>query len=98
MKDVLRELYNGEIYPAEQIEIETAEYRAAATAYSNARQAFKEKLPRELVSEFEKLKDYEDDYGNESDFITFRKGFQLGMQLAVAGLEKDRLNEALKEE
>ena len=70
----------------------------AATAYSNARQAFKEKLPRELVSEFEKLKDYEDDYGNESDFITFRKGFQLGMQLAVAGLEKDRLNEALKEE
>ena len=98
MKDVLRELYNGEIYPAEQIEIETAEYRAAATAYSNARQAFKEKLPRELVSEFEKLKDYEDDYGNESDFITFRKGFQLGMQPAVAGLEKDRLDEALKEE
>ena len=93
MKDVLRELYNGEIYPAEQIEIETAE-----TAYSDARQAFKDKLPRELVSEFEKLKDYEDDYGNESDFITFRKGFQLGMQLAVAGLEKDRLNEALKEE
>ena len=85
-------------YPAEQIEIETAKYRAAATAYSNARQAFKEKLPRELVSEFEKLKDYEDDYGNESDFITFRKGFQLGMQLAVAGLEKDRLDEALKEE
>ena len=98
MKDVLRELYNGEIYPAEQIEIETAKYRAAATAYSNARQAFKEKLPRELVSEFEKLKDYEDDYGNESDFITCRKSVQPGMQLAVAGLEKDRLDEVLKEE
>ena len=37
MKDVLRELYNGEIYPAEQIEIETAEYRAAAVAYSGCR-------------------------------------------------------------
>ena len=59
MKDVLRELYNGEIYPAEQIEIETAEYRAAV-AYSDARQAFKEKLPRELVNDFEKLKDYEE--------------------------------------
>ena len=55
-------------------------------------------LPREPVSEFEKLKDYEDDYGNESDFITFRKGFQLGMQLAVAGLEKDRLEEIQAEE
>ena len=31
MKDVLRELYNGEIYPAEQIEIETAKYRAASS-------------------------------------------------------------------
>lgn len=98
MKNILRELYNGEIYPAEQIEIETAEYRAAAAAYSDARQAFEEKLPRALVSEFEKLKDYEDDYGSESDVITFRKGFQLGMQLTMAGLEKDRLEEMQAEE
>ena len=91
MKDVLRELYNGEIYPAEQIEIETAKYRAAATAYSNARQAFKEKLPRELVSEFEKLKDYEDDYGNESDFMVLShsaRAFSLVCSLRLQGLKK----------
>lgn len=96
MNDVLRELYNGEIYPAEGIDVESKEYRAAAQEYEDARKAFKEKLPQELADEFEKLKDCEDGYGNECDIAAFRKGFQLGMQLTVAGLDKGRLAELIK--
>ncbi len=97
MNDVLRELYNGEIYQAEEIDVESKEYRAAAREYEDARKAFKEKLPQELTGEFEKLKDYEGGYGNECDIAAFRKGFQLGMQLAIAGLDKDRLAELIKD-
>ena len=96
MSDVLRELFNGEIYPAEEIDIESEEYRAAAQEYEDARKAFKEKLPQVLTDEFEKLKDFEDGYGNECDIAAFRRGFQLGMQLAVAGLDKDRLTELIQ--
>lgn len=88
MNDVLRELYNGEIYPAVEIDVESKEYRAAAQEYEDARKAFKEKLPEDLTSEFEKLKDYEDGYKSECDITAFRKGFQLGMQLAVEGFDR----------
>lgn len=97
MNDVLRELYNGEIYPAEGIGVASKEYRAAAQKYEDTRKAFKEKLPAALADEFEKLKDCEDGYGNECDIAAFRKGFQLGMQLAVAGLEKGGLAELIRD-
>ena len=97
MSDILRELFNGEIYPAEEIDIESEEYRAAVQEYEGARKAFKEKLPQELTDEFEKLKDFEDGYGTECDIAAFRRGFQLGMQLAVAGLDKDRLTDLIQD-
>lgn len=67
MIDILRELYNGEVYPAEQIDIEDESFQTVLRQHTEAKQEF-------------------------------RKGFQLGMQFTMAGLEKDRLEGLLKPE
>ena len=96
MNDILRELYNGEVYPAEQIETEDESFQAIMKKYNTAKQEFKKDLNKSQLQQFGDLEILENKYGREYDMLNFRKGFQLGMQLTMAGLEKDRLDGLLK--
>lgn len=88
MADILRELYHGTVYPAEQLEVKTESFIQAGIAYDEAMQKFKNSLTAEQSTEHERLECLRNDYEQEYDFLNFRKGFQLGMQLTAAGLDK----------
>ena len=98
MIDILRELYNGEVYPAEQIETKDESFQAALQRYNDAKQEFRKVLNTAQQQQFDDLDNLENESGREYDMLNFRKGFQLGMQLTMAGLEKDRLDGLLKQE
>lgn len=96
MNDILRELYNGEVYPAEQLKTEGESFQAASHKYNEAKQEFRRGLNEAQLLQFDDLEILENQYGREYDMLNFRKGFQLGMQLTMAGLEKDRLDGLLE--
>lgn len=85
--EILRQLYEGEIYPCEQMEISSEESRIQMKLHEQMVQDFKEKLTERQRQEFKKIQTARDDIENEYDTINFIKGFQLGMQLTLAGLE-----------
>lgn len=78
-KNVLVELYNGEIVPHERAR--SAHYDEAYRHYKESYNAFRAKLPAELTEEFEMLlEEHLDltDIDAEDDFI---HGFKLGARM-----------------
>lgn len=87
MDDILRQLYYGKLTPDGQLDISGKAYKKTAAAYDKAETEFREKLNEEQKKEFEQLKYIKNDNDREYDYLNFQKGFQLGMQLTLAGLE-----------
>ena len=56
--------------------------------YCSYRRNFEQKLPKELTDEYENLVKAEGDYFYEHELNAFRKGFKLGMQFAIEGMNK----------
>lgn len=87
MEDILKQFYDGEIFPAEQIDLMDKDFQSKNTAYHQAITEFCKTLNQMQKEAFEKLQNIQ----NENDFayniLHFKKGFQLGMQLTLAGLE-----------
>ena len=87
MKDILKQLYYGEIVPDEQLDIVDDEFKDITAEYYKAASKFCNSLKKKKKEEFEQLDNLRDDHDREYDFLNFKKGFQLGMQLTLAGLE-----------
>ena len=98
MEDVLKDPYFGEIRPCDQLDLQEESFKQAGAAYDEAEKRFIAGLTEEQKEAFEQLKYIKNDFDREYDVLNFKKGFQLGMQLTVAGLEKDRLEEKQTEE
>ena len=98
MDDILTKLYFGELRPREQEDEKSAAFRGIARKYDEADQQFQKGLTESQRSEYEQVKNTKYEYDLLYNEMDFRKGFQLGMQLAVAGLNEDKLKEYLKTE
>lgn len=90
MSNILRSLFNGQIYPAEMRELETPEYKAIDSEYYKLREEFENKLTGEIAAEYEKLYDKELDFINEKSFDCFRKGFIFAVQFMMEGMAKSK--------
>ena len=87
MEDILKQLYHGEIAPDEQIDISGEDFKRTAAAYNKAAEKFCKSLNEEQKQEFEQLKYIKNNNDCEYDLLNFKRGFQLGMQLTLAGLQ-----------
>ena len=88
MKDIVHKLFDGEIVPDEMERLNSEEYKEQDKKYRSCRRSFEQKLPKELTDEYETLVKAEGDYFYEHELNAFRKGFKLGMQLAIEGMNK----------
>lgn len=83
MNNILKQLYNGEIYPSEQIVPTDPEYRPLELKISNERTALKKKLSKE---DGERLEELGNMYLTSSTYISyanFSHGFKLGVLLML---------------
>ncbi len=93
MNDILERLYYGEVNPSDELNIRRESFREAGRIYDEAEQRFASSLTSSQLEEFEKLKYIKNYYDREYDILNFQKGFQLGMQLILTGLEQKVLEE-----
>lgn len=93
MCDILREFFEGRIYPAEQIEMGSKEFRKLRIEHGTAKERFRETLSEAQLEKLEQLETTKVYIDSENDLFIFKKGFQLGMQLTLAGFEIPCTNE-----
>lgn len=89
MEKVLKDLYNGEIYPAEQYQLATPEYKAAQKKQLLLYEAFLEKLDKPLVREFEHILDAQLDTLSLELSAMFIDGFRLGAKMMIEVLKDE---------
>lgn len=81
MKTIFDKLFDGEIFPAEQIISRDPEYRPLGKQLGEQFESLKNMLPRE---EADRLQDLDDNYNKMSsitDFASFSYGLRLGVLL-----------------
>lgn len=88
MADILRKLFNGQIYPSEMRDLDTPEYKHIDAEYYRLREQFEKKLTGELAEEFQELSGKELDFNYEKGFDCFRKGFIFAIQFMTEGMTK----------
>lgn len=88
-KGILKQLYNGEIYPAEEIYPRSQRYRQLNQEIDKYEQLLEQYLN---VSNYELFQNY-CTAKIESDLIlqesTFEKGFRLGVQIILEAINRD---------
>ncbi len=85
--EILRQLYEGELYPCDQIKVSLKEHRERTRSYEQMALRFKEQLTEDQQRQFDELQDLRVLIESEYDIANFIKGFRLGMQITLAGLE-----------
>ncbi len=81
MNSILEQLYNGEIYPYSKFQTTIEQFKADRSRAFERYSAFEEKLPEDLLPEFEQLIDAYFDllpFELEQNFID---GFRIGTRL-----------------
>lgn len=89
MKSVFRELYCGELYPAENIYSTSEEYKNIMLKMEKAEKDFVKGLTEGQADEFERVKQCLNDeasYGQEKAFIY---GMRLGIRFMAEALSVD---------
>ena len=81
MAELLEQLYNGEIYPAEQIVPENPEYRATNHRIEQEKQHLSGVLQQEDIQHLERLEALSLNAESMTCYAGFAYGFQLGAQL-----------------
>lgn len=81
MKNVLRQLYFGEIYPDEEIVPRDKDYHSTAENIRKEREYFKRALSSEDNKRLGKLDDLRFQLSLMSDYANFSYSFRLGVQL-----------------
>ena len=88
MSNILRKLFDGEIYPTEMNGMDTPELKAIDSEYYTLREQFEKKLTGDLAAEYEKLYSKELDFTYEKSFDCFRKGFIFAVHFIIEGMTK----------
>ena len=83
MKDLIGQLYGGEIHPAEQIIPMEPGYRPLTRKISEEREYFKRKLCEEDRKRLEKLHDMYMEHCSMECYAGFSYGFKLGAVLLM---------------
>ncbi len=76
---LLKQLYNGEIYPGETINCKDPEYWELSKKISEKTEYFKKTLSREDRSRLEQLDDMIHDRSSAYSYENFSYGFRLGV-------------------
>lgn len=85
-KTLLQKLYDGEIYPAEQIVPRDPEYRETSRKISDEKEYFQEILTENDRQRFDKLMDSRYETESMDSYESFVYGFRLGVGLMVETL------------
>lgn len=80
---LLKQLYNGEIYPSETINCKAPEYRELSHKISDETEYFKATLSPEDWSRLEQLDDMIHDRSAAYSYENFLYGFRLGVGLMI---------------
>ena len=82
-KSTLQKLYDGEIYPFEEIVVDTPEYRRAIKALTDEKERFLKTLSESNRESFEKIEDLHDEIAKLYGYADFAHGFRLAVALIV---------------
>lgn len=83
MKSILNELYNGHIYPAEQIVPQDPDYRPLNRKIGEEKESLKRKLSEEDIRKLSQLEDMYTRSITMEETETFIYGFKLGSLLMI---------------
>ena len=76
---ILEALFNGELYPSENVVTKSDKFRQAGAEISDTMRFFEEKLSKEDYERLERLMDRNADEGNMTNEEQFKYGFTLGV-------------------
>jgi len=82
-KSILGRLYNGELYPSEDILPNSAEYRAMSHAINDEKQYFQGKLSESDLQRYEKMEELIHEADDIYCYENFLCGFRLGAGLMI---------------
>ena len=74
---ILEALFNGELYPSENVVPKSDKFRQAGAEISDTMRFFEEKLSKEDYERLERLMDRNADEGNMTNEEQFKYGFTL---------------------
>lgn len=83
MKSILHELYNGHIYPAEQIVLQDSDYRPLNRKIREEKESLKRKLSEEDIKRLSQLEDMYTHSITMEETETFIYGFKLASLLMI---------------
>lgn len=86
MNTHINDLYNGKIYPGEQVCAHSEEYHLTQEKLSDLLHALEEKLEPSLADTFEDFVELQNVAFRTEAEETFRYGFQLGVGLIIEAL------------
>lgn len=83
MKNILEELYNGKIYPAELIISKDTQYRTLNQKFSDKMESWKNKLTEDDYMQLEALLDLRNETSEMESMASYMYGFKLGALIMV---------------
>ena len=92
-KTLLKRLYNGEIYPSENIYLDKPKDKARKNKIFTEDEHFEELLSPEDFKRLEKLEDLRHDEMSDYLYANFLHGFRLGMGFAVEAFTNEDVRE-----
>jgi hypothetical protein len=88
-KTLLQQLYDGEVYPAEDIKLIRPEDKELSQKNSKEMEYFEDLLSPEDYRRLEKLDDKRQDENSAYEYANFVYGFRLGMGMAIEALTSE---------
>ena len=80
-KSILQKLYDGEIYPSENIRVDTPEYNDTQRALTSEKECFVKTLSDESRESFNKIEELYGKLINIYSYADFAYGFRLAVDL-----------------
>jgi len=82
-KSILQKLYDGEVFPSENIRVDTPEYHKIITALAAEKARFLKTLPDESRNGFRKIEELYDELTDPYTYAGFVHGFKLAVSLIL---------------
>lgn len=90
VQKIIEQLYKGELYPSEQLDIKSKEYKEARKAAYQAHEEFEGKLCQEMKDELDEFLAKHMESSCYEDTQTFVNGFKLGARLMAEIFWEDK--------
>lgn len=82
-KTILQQLYDGEIFPAEEINPKQPEYRKLLQKHAMEKDYLRERLPESDRERFDEMENISQEIGDLYSYEDFSCGFRLGLLIAL---------------